>query len=104
MVRVEALLDLFEIGNDARTEHRLVKFRAHDAVAMLAGMRAFVFAHHLKRFFGDGAHHLDVLLEFQVQHRAHMQAAFGGVRVHGAAGAVSRKDGVEPRGVVGKMW
>ena len=88
MIRVEALLHLPEIGNDARAEHYLVEFRAHETVAVLAGMRALVFAHRLKGLFGNGAHRLDVFLEFQVQHRAHMQAAFGGVRVHGAAGAV----------------
>ena len=103
IVRIEALLDLAEIGNDARAEHRLVKFGAHQPVAMLAGMRALVFAHHLEGFFGDGAHRLDVLFELQIEHRAHMQAAFGGVRIHGAAGAVLGEDGVEPLGIVGEM-
>ena len=74
-----------------------------DAVAVLAGMRALVLAHHREGFLGDGAHRLDVLLELQVEHRAHMQAAFGGVRIHGAAGAVFGEDGVEPLGVVGEM-
>ena len=92
IARIEALLDLAEIGDDARAEHRLVEFGAHQAVAMLAGMRALVFAHHREGLFGDGAHRLDVLLELQVEHRAHMQAAFGGVRIHGAAGAVLGED------------
>ena len=97
------MLDLPEIVDDARAEHRLVEFRAHDAVAVLAGMRALVFADHREGFLGDGAHRLDVLFELQVQHRAHMQAAFGGVRIHGAAGAVFGEDGVEPLGVIGQM-
>src|SRR5690348_9539701 len=41
---IEAPLDLLEVGYDARAEDRLVKFRADDAIAMLAGMRAFVLA------------------------------------------------------------
>jgi hypothetical protein len=67
-------------------------------------MRSLVLAHHRKGFLGDRAHRLDVLFEFQVQHRAHMQAAFGSVRVHGAAGAVFGEDGVETLGIVGEMW
>ena len=100
---IEALLDLPEIGDDARAEHRLMEFRAHDAVAVLAGMRALVFAHHREGFLGDGAHRLDVLLELQVEHRPHMQAAFGGVGIHGAAGAMLGEDRVQPVGVVGEM-
>ena len=84
-------------------EHRLVEFRAHQAVAVLAGMRALVFPDHREGFFGDGAHRLDVLFELQVEHRPHMQAALGGVRIHGAAGAVPGEDLVEPRGIVGEM-
>ena len=103
MSGIEALLHLPEIGGDARAEHRLVEFRAHQPVAMLAGMRALVLAHHLEGLFGDGAHRLDVLLELEVEHGAHMQAAFGGVRIHGAAGAVLGKDVVQPLGVIGKM-
>ncbi len=97
------VLDLPEIGNDARAEHRFVEFRTHDAVAMLPGMRALVFAHHRKGFFGDGPHRLDVFFQFQVEHRAHMQAAFRGMRIHGAAGAVPGEDGVEPFGIVCEM-
>ena len=32
-----------------------------------------------------------------------MQAALGGVRIHGAAGAVPGEDGVEPLGIVGEV-
>ena len=81
----------------------LVEFRAHDAVAVLAGMRALVVAHHRERLLGDGAHRLDVLLQPQVEHRAHMQAADRGVRVPGAARAVLLEHLGEPRGVVGEM-
>ena len=97
------MLDLPEILDDARAEHRLVEFRAHEAIAVLAGMRALVFPHHREGFFGDGAHRLDVLFQFQVQHGAHMQAAFGSVRIHGAAGAVPGKDLVEAGGIIGQM-
>ena len=103
VVRVEAMLDLAEIGRDALAEHRRMEFRAHDAVAMLAGMRSLVLAHHRERLFGDGAHGRDVLVELQVQHRAHMQAALGGMGVHGAAGAVFGEDRIQPRGIVGQM-
>ena len=103
IVRIEALLDLAEIGNDARAEHRLMEFGANQPVAMLAGVRALVFAHHLEGFFGDGPHRLDVLFELQIEDRAHMQAALGGMRIHGAAGAVLGEDGVEPLGIVGEV-
>ena len=62
-VWIEARLDLPEISNDAGAEHRFVKFGANQPVAMLAGVRAFVLAHHLEGFFGDGPHRLDVLFE-----------------------------------------
>ena len=103
VVRVEALLDLPEVGNDARAEHRFMEFGADQAVAMLAGVRPLVFAHHRKRFLGDGAHRLDVLLQLEVKHGTHMQAAFGRMGIHGAARAVPGEDGVEPLGVVGEM-
>ena len=100
---IEALFDLPEVGDDARAEHALVKLRADDAVAMLAGMRAFILAHHREGFLGDGAHRFDVLLELQVQDRTHMQAAFARMRIHGAAGAMFGEHGIEPFGVVGEM-
>src|SRR5205814_6423492 len=54
IVRIEALLDLPEISNDAGAEHRFVEFGANQPVAMLARVRALVFAHHLEGLFGDG--------------------------------------------------
>ena len=87
-LRIEPVLHLLERLHQPLAEHELVEFRAHDAVAVLAGMRALVVAHHREGFLGDGAHRLHVLLLAQVQHRAHMQAADRGVRVPGAARAV----------------
>ncbi len=87
-LRVEGVLHLLEGLHQLLAEHELVEFGAHDAVAVLAGMRALVVAHHREGFLGDGAHRLHVLLLPQVQHRAHVQAADRGVRVPGAARAV----------------
>src|SRR5262249_48480881 len=39
---VEPILDLFEGAHEARAEHLLVEFRTHDAVAVLAGVRALI--------------------------------------------------------------
>ncbi len=66
-------------------------------------MRALVVAHHGEGFLGDGAHRLHVLFQPQIEHRAHMQAADGGVRVPGAARAVLLEDCGQPLGVVGEM-
>ena len=103
MLRIEAVLDLLEGVHQFGAEHHFVEFRAHDAVAMLAGMRALVFAHHGEGFLGDGAHGAHVLVEPQIEHRAHMQAADRGMRIPGAARAVSLEDLGEPRGVIGEM-
>ena len=46
---------------------------------------------------------LTSLLEPQVEHRPHMQAADRGVRIPGAAGAVLLEDVGEPRGIVREM-
>ncbi len=48
-VRIEAVLHLLEGAHEPRAEHRRVELRAHDAVAVLAGMRALVVAHHRER-------------------------------------------------------
>src|SRR5262249_27921898 len=56
MPRIEAALHLLERMHKSRPEHSLVEFRAHDAVAVFAGMRALVFAHHGESFLGNGAH------------------------------------------------
>ena len=80
-----------------------MEFRTHDAVAVLAGVRALVLAHQGERLLGDRAHRLDVLLQAQIEHRAHMQAADRGVRVPGAARAMLGEDRGEPVGVFCKM-
>src|SRR6516162_8169670 len=85
---IEPLLDLFKGAHEPLAEHLGVEFGAHDAVAVFARMRALVGPHQLERLFGDGAHRLDVVIETQVEHRAHMQAADRGMRIPGAAGAV----------------
>ena len=86
--RIEAVLHLLEGARQPRAEHRLVEFRAHQPVAMLAGMRALVFAHHGEGLFGDLAHGMHVFLLPQIEDRPHVQAAGAGMRVPGAARAV----------------
>src|SRR6478735_4653512 len=103
VVRIEARLDLLERAHQRRPEHLVVEFRAHDAVAVLARMRALVGLHHVEGFLGDRAHRLDVVLEPQVEHRPHVQAADRGVGIPSAAGAVLLEDGGEPRGIVRQM-
>ena len=103
VVGIEAALDLLERAHELRPEHLLVEFRAHDAVAVLARMRALVGAHHVEGFLGDRAHRLDVVLEPQVEHRPHVQAADRGMGIPGAAGAVLLEDVGEPRGIVRQM-
>src|SRR5690606_9343351 len=43
---IETVLHLLAGAYDAAAIHRLVEFRTHDAVAMLAGVATLVFAHH----------------------------------------------------------
>ncbi len=102
-LRIEAVLHLFEGAREARAEHRLVEFRAHQPVAVLAGMRALVFAHHGEGLFGDRAHGMHVFVLAQVEHRPHVQAAGAGMRVPGAARAVLVEDRGQARGVFGQM-
>ncbi len=87
----------------SRAEHLVVEFRAHDAVAVLAGMRALVGAHQVERLLGDRPHRLDVLLKPQIQDRPHMQAADRGMRIPGAARAVLLENVRQLRGVVRQM-
>ncbi len=102
-VRIEAVLHLLERARQARTEHRLVEFRAHQSVAMLAGMRAFVFAHHGESLLGDLAHGMHVFFLPQIQDRPHMQAAGAGMGIPGAARAVFLEDCRQPAGIIGEM-
>ena len=103
-LRVEGVLDLLEGADHAPAEHRLVELGAHQPVAVLARMRALVFADHRERLLGDRPHLSDFELLLDVEHRAHMQAADRGVRVPGAVGAVLFEDPGQPLGVVGKVF
>ncbi len=80
-----------------------MEFGAHDAVAVFAGMRALVVAHHGKGFLRYRPHGGDVAFQPDIEHRPDMQAADGGMGVPGAAGAVFGEDGGQPVGVVGKI-
>ena len=72
---------------EARAEERRDPLRAHQAVAVLAGIGALVLLHQRAGFLGDGAHLLRAVAA-HVEHRAHVQRAHRGVRVPGAARAV----------------
>ena len=80
-----------------------MKFRANKAVAVLAGMRALIFPHHGKGFFGDLAHFCDICAVFHVQYGAYMQSADGSMRIPCAVGAMFFKNVGEPVGVFGKI-
>jgi len=99
---VEPLLDLLEGAHQPLAEHLFVEFRAHDAIAVLARMGALVGAHQFEGLFGDGAHRLDVVLEAQVEHGTHMQAADRRMRIPGAARAVLGENVGELRGIFGE--
>src|SRR5262245_19106630 len=61
-LRIEPVLYFLEGTGQPRTEHRFVEFRAHQPVAVLAGMRALVLAHHRERLLGDLAHGMYIFL------------------------------------------
>ena len=81
----------------------LVEFAARQAVAVLAAVRAFVFAHQGEAFLRHRAHGSDVLRVLHVEHRTDVQAADRGVRIPGALGAVLLEHVVQPLGVVGEI-
>ena len=85
-------------------EHRLVELAAHDAVAVLAGVRAPVPADHLEAFLRDRPHGARAFGGLQVDDGAHVQGAHRGMRVPGAAGAVAGEDFVEAAGVLGEVF
>ena len=66
-------------------------------------MGALVLAHHREGFLGDGAHLPGIRLELEVEDGAHVQAAFGGVRIPGPFGAVAVEDAGQALGVVRKV-
>ena len=102
-VRVEGLLDLLERADQSPAVHRLVEFGTGDAVAVLARMRALVFAHQREGFLGDRPHLGRAGRVFQVDDRAHVQTALGGMGIPGAFGAVLVKDLGEALGIVGQI-
>src|SRR6185312_7528845 len=102
-VRIETILYFLEGPRQPRPEHRLVELGAQKTIAVLAGMRALVFAHHRERLFGDGAHRVHILLKPQIEDRPDVQAAGAGMRVPGAARAMLLEDAGQPRRVVGEM-
>src|SRR5262249_43110916 len=83
---------------------RLVKFRAHKPVTVLARMRALVFADHCESLLGDRPHLFDFELLFDVEHWAHMQATDRGMGVPSAIGAVLFEDAAQALGVVGEVF
>src|SRR4029453_5227122 len=101
---IKPVLDIFEGASEPRTEHRFVEFRTHEPIAVFAGMRALVFAHHRKRLFGDLAHGMYIFLLTQIQNRANMETARAGVRVPGPPRPVLLENPGEPRGVIGEMF
>ncbi len=100
---IEQVFHLLEGALQARAEHGLVELAAHDAVAVLARVRALELAHHGEGFLGDGAHGGHVLVQAQIEHRAHVQAAFGGMGVPGAARAVAGETGGQALGIFGQV-
>ena len=70
---------------------------------MFAGMRALVAGDEVETFLGDLAHRLNVFVQFEVQHRAHMQAAHRGMGVPGALGAVPVENLGQPSGIGGEV-
>ena len=70
---------------------------------MLAGVRAFVFAHQFERLFGDGAHLLGAQILFHVEDRPHMQGPDRSVGVPGALGVVFVKNLGQAVGVIGQV-
>ena len=103
-VGVEGRLDLFECAENAVAEHLAVKLRPDDPVAMLAGMRPLVFAHHLERGLGDLAHGAHVLVELEVQNGPYVQTSFRGMGIPRAFGSVLVEHLGQAVGVVGQVF
>ena len=102
-LRIERLLDLGERARQPRAVHGLDPLGAHETVAVLAGVRAFVFLDERARFLGDRAHLLGAVLRAQIQHRAYVQAADRRVRIERAARAVLREHVRQALGVLGEV-
>src|SRR3546814_3305671 len=80
-----------------------MEFRAHQPVAVLAGMRTLVFANGLEAFLRDGPHRLRARFLLQVDAGADVQAADGSMGVPGTLRAVLLEDAGQAVGVVGKI-
>ena len=102
-IGVKALFHLCEICNHPRAEHLLVKLRADQPVAMFARMGPFVARNQVKAFFCNRPHLLDVLIELEVQNRAHMQTANRRMRIPSAARAVLFENLSQTSGIVGEV-
>ncbi len=102
-LRIERALDLGERSSQARAVDRLDPLGAHEPVAVLAGIRAFVFLDQRAGFLGDRAHLPRAAIGAQIQHGPHVQAADRGVGVERAARAVLREHLRQPLRVVGEM-
>jgi hypothetical protein len=101
--RIEAVLHGLEDLERLAAVHLLVELGAHQPVAVFARVRAFVFPHHRERLFRNGAHGARVFLQLEIEDRAHVQAADGGVRIPRALGAVLLEHGGEALGVIGEV-
>ena len=101
-LRIEEILDLLESARELRAEERRDPFRAHEPVAVLARVRAFVFLHELRRLFGDRAHFVRAVFA-HVEYGPHVQAADRRVRVPRAARAVLFEHARQPVGVLGEV-
>src|SRR3546814_8156894 len=75
----------------------------YDAVAVLAGMGALVFADELEGLLGDGAQLPRAVFGLQVDDRPHVQQPDRGMRIPGAARAVLVEHGGQPVGEVGQI-
>ncbi len=100
---IETRLHLAEGAHQPLAVHGGVELGADDAVAVLARVRALEGLHQREGLLGDGAHRPHVLLQLEVEHRAHVQAALGGVRVPGALRAVLGEHGGELLRVLGEV-
>ena len=70
---------------------------------MLARVRTLVALDQRERLFGDRPHRFDIFVEAQIEHGSHVQAAFRGVRVPGAARPVPLEHFGQLGGVFGQM-
>ncbi len=88
VIRIEQRLDFGEGLIQTRPVLPRDPFAAAQAVAMLAGIRALVFAHQCRRFFGNGAH-FDRAVAPHIENRPHVQCADTRMRIPGAFRSVT---------------